>query len=76
MFRWNPDAENVNELNRQLHKKMVSDGWVFLSTTEIDGNVFLRVAVLSVRTHIEEADELLMTVRRLIKEMKASNNVA
>ena len=76
MFRWNPDAENVNELNRQLHKKMVSDGWVFLSTTEIDGNVYFRVAVLSVRTHIEEADELLMTVRRLIKEMKESNNVA
>jgi len=75
MFRWTPNARNVNELNRELHKKMVSDGWVFLSTTEIDGNVFFRVAVLSVRTHIEEADELLKTVKRLIKELKASNNV-
>lgn len=74
MFRWIPDAKNVNELNRQLHKKLVSDGWVFLSTTEINGNVFFRVAVLSVRTHIEEADELLKTVKRLIKDLSSIVN--
>lgn len=70
MFRWAPGEGNLNELNRELHKKMVADGWVFLSTTEIDGNVYFRIAVLSVRTHIEEADELLKTVKRLIEELK------
>lgn len=75
MFRWAPNAENHNELNRKLHKEMVADGRVFLSTTEIDGDVYFRVAVLSVRTHIEESDELLKTVKRLISEMKSSINL-
>jgi len=74
MFRWRPNAKNLNELNRELHKRMVADGKVFLSTTEINDNVFFRVAVLSVRTHLEEADVLLFTVKRLIKELKASIN--
>lgn len=73
MFRWRPGAKNLNELNRELHKRMIADGRIFCSTTEIEGFVFLRVAVLSVRTHIEEADELISTVKRLIKELKESN---
>lgn len=75
MFRWTPAAEHLNELNRELHKKMVADGNVFLSTTEIGGKVYFRVAVLSVRTHHEEADELLATVKRLVKEIKTEKNL-
>jgi glutamate/tyrosine decarboxylase-like PLP-dependent enzyme len=75
MFRWTPAAENLNELNRELHKKMVADGRVFLSTTEISGEFYFRVAVLSVRTHVEEADELLKTVKRLIKELKVQKQI-
>jgi len=76
MFRWAPDVMNLNEMNRELHKKMVADGRVFLSTTEINGDVYFRVAVLSVRTHIEEADELLRTVRRLITSVKTDKKPA
>lgn len=71
MFRRAPsDVKNLNEINRDLHKRMVDDGRVFLSTTEIKGSVFFRVAVLSVRTHIEEADELLKSVKQLIADQK------
>lgn len=71
MFRRAPSvAKNLNDINRDLHQRMVDDGRVFLSTTEIKGNVFFRVAVLSVRTHIEEAKELLKTVKRLIADQK------
>lgn len=76
MFRWIHKGGELNELNRELHNKMVADGRVFLSTTEISGNVYFRVAVLSVRTHLEEAEELLKTVTRLIEEVKAKKNLS
>lgn len=71
MFRWNPGGgEDLNALNRELYNLILNDGRLFLSTTEIDGKFFFRVAILSVRTHQKEVDELLGKVREKISELK------
>lgn len=72
MFRWNPESEDSNDLNRELHKLILKDGRFFLSTTEVDGTFFFRVAILSVRTHRKEVDELLSTIQEKILEIKTN----
>ncbi|MDX1642490.1 MAG: aminotransferase class V-fold PLP-dependent enzyme, partial [Balneolaceae bacterium] len=70
MFRWNPDNADSNEMNRKLHQAILQQGRMFLSSTEINGKFFFRVAILSVRTHLEEVEELLSVLREKISEMK------
>lgn len=70
MFRWKPEAGDTNDMNRKLHQEILKAGRVFLSTTEIDGEFFFRVAVLSVRTHLAEADALISVIREKISELE------
>lgn len=69
MFRWNPGNGDSNVLNRELHKLILKEGRFFLSTTEVEGNFFFRVAILSVRTHQKEVDELLDTIQDKMSEL-------
>jgi len=73
MFRWVPKTGDANEMNRKLHQKLLEGGRVFLSTTQVNGTFFLRIAVLSVRTHLEEANELLDQVIQQISDIKKSS---
>jgi glutamate/tyrosine decarboxylase-like PLP-dependent enzyme len=70
MFRWNPKKDDVNELNKELHKSILKDGRFFLSTTEVDGKFYFRVAILSVRTHVEEVNELLDVIQEKISMLR------
>lgn len=70
MFRWNPKKDDVNELNEELHKSILKDGSYFLSTTEVDGKFYFRVAILSVRTHVEEVNELLDVIQEKISMLR------
>ncbi|MDZ7717476.1 MAG: aminotransferase class V-fold PLP-dependent enzyme [Balneolaceae bacterium] len=70
MFRWNPGGDDLDALNRELHKLILKDGRFFLSTTEVDGVFFFRVAILSVRTHLNEVNELVDIIREKIREIK------
>ncbi len=70
MFRWVPKTGDGNEMNRKLHQKLLQAGRIFLSTTEVEGTFFLRIAVLSVRTHLKEANELLDQIKQQISELK------
>lgn len=72
MFRWNPGEGDSNQLNKKLHEAILKQGRVFLTTTEVEGKLFFRVAVLSVRTHLEEAEELLSVLRKKIREVYTS----
>lgn len=47
------------EKNRKLLEKIHHDGRVFISSTTIDGIFWLRIAILSFRTHQREIDILL-----------------
>lgn len=58
-YRWLPEAGNPNPFNRALVEEIHRDGRVFISSTTIDGIYWLRLAVLSFRTHRETVDLLL-----------------
>ncbi len=69
MFRWVPKAGDPEEMNRKLREALLQDGRIFLSTTEADGKFCFRVAVLSVNTHLKEADILVDVVKEKIGEI-------
>ncbi|MCA9736173.1 MAG: aminotransferase class V-fold PLP-dependent enzyme [Gemmatimonadetes bacterium] len=65
-FRWAPPGRDPDEATRALTDALHADGRVFLSSTRIDGALWLRCAVLSFRTHrrqIDQALELIATAR-------------
>ena len=58
-FRFLPENEDPNEFNKKLIKSVVDDGRIFLSSTTINGNFWIRVAVLIFRCHKQEIELLL-----------------
>ncbi|UCC30090.1 MAG: aspartate aminotransferase family protein [Phycisphaerales bacterium] len=76
-FRYRPrgvpadDVETLNELNLRLVRAIHSDGRVFLSSTKLTsekcpaGAVYLRLAVLCFRSHLEHVREALHVLQRL-----------
>lgn len=69
IFRWMPEGRDANAFNRSLVEALHEDGRVFLSSTTLDGEVWIRMAALSFRTHLDEVesalDRLAATVERL-----------
>ena len=59
IYRYIDSDQDLNAANELLWQEIVSDQRLFVSTTTIDGNFWLRLAVLSFRTHIEHIDLLL-----------------
>ncbi|MCB9268639.1 MAG: aminotransferase class V-fold PLP-dependent enzyme [Lewinellaceae bacterium] len=58
LFRIGHDP-STNELNRTIASLIHQDGSQFISTTTLEGIFWLRIAVLSFRSHLEEADLLI-----------------
>ena len=53
LFRYRPARADINLFNRRLVKRLQVDGRVFLSSTTLGGDVWLRMAVLNARTHLD-----------------------
>jgi len=70
VYRYVPEQGDANDFNRQLVEAVHRDGKVFISSTTIDGQVWLRLAVLSFRTHLREIDYLLDFLPRIAKELE------
>lgn len=70
IYRYLPQQGDPNEFNRQLVEAVHRDGKVFISSTTIDGQVWLRLAVLSFRTHLREIDYLLEFLPRMARELE------
>ncbi len=67
MFRYvPPSGGNADAANRQLARAIHDDGRVFLSSTEIDGTVWIRVAVLHFRTRKHTIDLAMEVLRGAI----------
>ncbi|MEU7744958.1 pyridoxal-dependent decarboxylase [Nonomuraea sp. NPDC049158] len=67
---WQPDLTVVlfrlrgtDEDNRRLLAEINSSRRVYLSSTAIDGRFFLRLCVLSFRTHADRVEEALGIIR-------------
>ena len=65
IYRYVPtDGTDANAFNLELVKQVQRDGRVFVSSTTIRGQVWLRLAVLCFRTHLREIDILLEVLDR------------
>lgn len=58
-YRYVPKAGDADEFNRQLLKRVIDDGRIFLSSTVLNGKFTLRFACLAFRTHLRTVDTLL-----------------
>jgi len=67
LFRCLPEEGDINEYNRALVKALLKDGRIYLSTTTIDGNYYLRLAIGVYKTHLEDVELCL----QILKEFPA-----
>lgn len=65
-FRYVPKHGDADVVNKELVKAIHGDGRVFLSSTNIDNTVYLRLAVLSFRTHLDTIDLTLEILKEKI----------
>lgn len=67
-FRYVPKSGDANELNKKLLSIIHNDGRVFISSTTLDGDFWMRIAVLSFRTHKYHLDIILELLEEGISE--------
>jgi glutamate/tyrosine decarboxylase-like PLP-dependent enzyme len=63
-FRYKPKSGDINDFNARLLRRIQDEGRVFLSGTRLDGEDWLRCAILSFRTHLEHVDATLDALDR------------
>jgi len=66
IFRYVPKTENANAFNQRIVNQIMQDGRIFLSSTTLDGVYWIRFAVLSFRTHLEQVDLALRLLKKLV----------
>jgi len=69
-FRYLPRRGDADAFNRKLIGAVQQDGRVFLSSTQIDGKFTLRVAVLSLRTHLDTIEQAIEILREKVKQLE------
>ena len=67
IFRYPVDSDS--RFNEELIKYIQDDGRVFLSSTTIDGQFWLRLAVMCFRTHLKEIDLCLEIIKEGMKKV-------
>lgn len=71
-YRYLPPTGDANDFNRKLVEFVQRDGRIFVSSTNIDGVFWIRLAVLCFRTHLREIDMLLAILEKGVKELTAT----
>jgi len=69
-FRYVPGQGDADLLNKRLVEAVREDGRVFISSTRINGNFVLRLAVLHFRTHLDRVQYVLEFLKRKAIELK------
>ncbi len=64
-FRCRGRDGDADAATGRLHRAVLADGRIFLSSTMLDGTYTLRMAVLNIRTHREHIDRALSVIRDL-----------
>ena len=71
-FRWVPPATNsdhLDRLNQELLERINQKQRVYLTSTVIEGNLAIRICVLSFRTHKERMEMCLEDIRDSLAEL-------
>jgi glutamate/tyrosine decarboxylase-like PLP-dependent enzyme len=69
-FRYIPQQGDADVLNERLVEAVREDGRVFISSTQINGNFVLRLAVLHFRTHLDRVNYVLEFLKRKAIELE------
>ena len=67
-YRYVPAKGDANDFNAKLVEYVQRDGRIFISSTSIDGQFWIRLAVLYFRTQLREIDTLLEMFAEGVKE--------
>ena len=62
-YRYRPQRGDINDFNQRLMDAIIAEGQVYLTSTRLNGDIWLRAAILSFRTHLEEVDVALDRLR-------------
>jgi len=63
-YRYVPQKGDVNAFNKALVNAIQQEGTIFISSTTINGQFILRLAVLSFRTHLKEINLTLKLLKK------------
>ena len=69
IFKYNPEHKEANAFNSELMQAIHRDGRVFFSSTTIEGNFWLRIAILSFRTHKHTVDLCLQMIKENLEKL-------
>jgi len=69
IFRYVPPRGDANAFNQELVRVLQEEGQVYLSSTTIDGKFFIRLAVLSFRTHLDEIEHTVEVLQQLSQRL-------
>ncbi len=70
IYRYVPSAGDANAFNQAIIDKVLDDGRVFISSTTLDGTFWIRLAVLSFRTHLQTIKICLTLLENAVKSLK------
>lgn len=68
-FRFHPKAGNINEFNTRLAEAIKIQGKIFFSTTYLNKQLYLRMACLNFRTHLDTIQEALLVLKETINTL-------
>ncbi|MCZ2222952.1 MAG: aminotransferase class V-fold PLP-dependent enzyme [Chitinophagales bacterium] len=69
-YFWYPFKKNSNEKNKQLMQAIHNDGSVFLSSSIINQQFVIRIAILAFRTKKQTIDKALAMIEKCLKEIE------
>ncbi len=69
IYRYMPEEGDANSYNEKLVQQIWQDGRFFVSTTTIEGVYWLRLAVVSFRTHLKEIEDYLQFLQLLTNQV-------
>lgn len=69
-FRYIPSSGQADAFNKRLLESLRKKGTIFLSSTIIDGRYMLRLAILSLRTHLETVELAIKLICDHVAELE------
>lgn len=64
IYRYVPENQDINTFNKNLVHYIQKDGSVFVTSTTLNGNFWIRMAILSFRVHKEQVDTCLGVLKK------------
>jgi len=72
VYRYLPRRGDPDAFNRRLAEAVQQDGRIFITSTVLDGNVALRAAIVSFRTHLEDVDLAIDVLTEKATELEST----